>query len=42
MKLTILADNIFYIENAFPEADRFIKEIEEYEYELNIPALQDF
>jgi hypothetical protein len=31
MKTTVLADNIFYIENAFPEADRFIKEIEEHE-----------
>lgn len=31
MKTTILADNIFYIENAFPEADIFIKEIEEHE-----------
>lgn len=46
MNTITLAENIFYIENAFPEADRFITEIEEHDnnpetYSV-IPKWQDW
>lgn len=31
MKLTVLAEDVFYIEDVFPDADKFIKQIEEHD-----------